>query len=446
MKRNESAPPLRGGKRGVVTVNANICDFGAVSGGTVLCTKAIQAAVDACAASGGGRVIVPPGLYLTGTVWLRDNVELHLQHGSTLKASTNMDDYNALDAYPQNFSYAPEQWVGKHLILAVECKNVALTGSGTLDGSADHFMGELEFFSVHVWRGGIRNAKDKEKHRPGQLVCFVECEHVLVENVTLTNCPCWGCFLHGCEYVTVHGVKVFNPDTYGCTDGIDIDCCRFVTVSDCIIDTGDDGITIRGNERPLKRPRPCEYVTVTNCVIGVSASAFRIGVGRGKIRHVRISNITVTRGSPLYMMTAFSGVGGVSIEDVTVSNVSGTNCLLPMKMYEYAGVPLRNITLENFVVEADSYFELCSFFPDSTSDITLRNWRVILREPPKPTVQKDIDRMGTYWFRAKSIRRLTVENFVVEDPNGYLSAWRDGAFLFEGCDDRRVSGVEIKKD
>jgi hypothetical protein len=61
-------------------------------------------------------------------------------------------------------------------------------------------------------------------------------------------------------------------------------------------------------------------------------------------------------------------------------------------------------------------------------------------------VQKDIDRMGTYWFRAKNIRRLTVENFVVEDPNGYLSAWRDGAFLFEGCGDRRVSGVEIKKD
>jgi hypothetical protein len=145
------------------------------------------------------------------------------------------------------------------------------------------------------------------------------------------------------------------------------------------------------------------------------------------------------------MMTAFSGSGGVSIEDVTVSNVSGTNCLLPMKMYEYAGVPLRNITLENFVVEADSYFELCSFFPDSTSDITLRNWKVILNEPPKPTVQRDIDRMGTYYFRAKNIHRLTMENFVIEDPGGYLSAWPDGVFSFEGCDDRKLIDVEVRK-
>lgn len=426
-------------------MNTNICDFGAVSGGTVLCTEAIQEAIDACAQSGGGRVTVPPGVYLTGTVWLRDNVELHLEHGSVLKASTNMEDYNALDAYEQNFSYAPEQWVGKHLILAIECKNVALTGSGTIDGSADHFMGELEFFSVHVWRNGIRNARDKVNYRPGQLICFVECERVLVENVTLQNYPCWGCFLHGSEYVTIHGVKIFNPETYGCADGIDIDCCRFVTVSNCIIDTGDDGITLRGCNKRLKKDRACEYVTVTNCVIGVSASAFRIGVGTGKIRHVRISNITVTRGSPLYMMTAFSGSGGVSIEDVTVSNVSGTNCLLPMKMYEYAGVPLRNITLENFVVEADSYFELCSFFPDSTSDITLRNWKVILNEPPKPTVQKDIDRMGTYYFRAQNIHRLTMENFVIEDPGGYLSAWPDGVFSFEGCDDRKLIDVEVRK-
>lgn len=424
-------------------MNTNICDFGAVSGGRELCTKQIQAAIDACANSGGGRVTVPPGLYLTGTVYLRDNVELHLEHAATLKASTNMDDYNSIDAYEQNFSVLSEQWVGKHLILAIECKNVALTGTGTIDGSADAFMGDLEFKSVHTWRKGIRFAKDKEKLRPGQLICFVECERVLVENITLTNYPCWGCFLHGSEYVTVCGVKVFNPDTYANTDGIDIDSCRFVTVSDCNIHTGDDGITVRGATKRLKKKRSCEYVTITNCVIGVSASAVRIGVGSGKIRHIRISNIVVTRGSPLYVMTAYSGVDGVSIEDVTVSNVSGTNCLLPMKMYEYANVPLRNITLENFVIEADSYLELCSFFPESTYNVTLRNWRIILNEPPKPTTKEDIERMGTYWFRAKNINGLTMENFIVEDPNGYLAAWKDGVFLFEGCDDRTLSNVNV---
>lgn len=427
-------------------MNTNVLDFGAISDGLCLCTKEIQNAIDACASSGGGRVTVPSGTYLVGTLWLRDNVELHLEHSATLKASSNMEDYNALDAYEQNFSCRPEQWVGKHLILAIECQNVAITGTGTIDGSADCFMGELEFKSVHTWRKGIRFAKDKENLRPGQLICFVECKKVLVENITITNYPCWGCFLHGSEFITIHGLKVFNNETHANTDGIDIDCCRYVTVSDCIIDTGDDGITLRGCEQLLKKKRACEYVTITNCVIGVSASAIRVGVGGGKIRHIRISNITVTRGSPIYIMTAYYGIGGVSIEDVTVSNVSGTNCLLPMKMYETAGVPLRNITLENFVVEADSYLEMSSDFSDSASDITLRNWKLILNEPPKPTVEDDIKRMGTVWFRAKNLKRLKLENFTVFDRNKYLDAWSDGIFSFDGCDDKVLKNVSVLDD
>ena len=83
-------------------MNIDITDRGAVPGGKVLCTAEIQRAIDDCNASGGGRVTVPPGVFLTGTIWLRDNVELHLEHGSVLKASADMNDYNALDAYPQN--------------------------------------------------------------------------------------------------------------------------------------------------------------------------------------------------------------------------------------------------------------------------------------------------------------------------------------------------------
>ena len=78
-------------------------------------------------------------------------------------------------------------------------------------------------------------------------------------------------------------------------------------------------------------------------------------------------------------------------------------------------------------------------------DITLRNWRIILNEPPKPTTKEDIERMGTYWLRAKNINGLIMENFIVEDPNGYLKAWKDGAFLFEGCDDRELINVKVVK-
>ena len=85
-------------------MNTCILDYGAVSGGKILCTKAINAAIEACASSGGGRVTVPAGFYLSGTIWLRSGVELHLEHGSTIKGSDNLDDYNPVDAYEQNMS------------------------------------------------------------------------------------------------------------------------------------------------------------------------------------------------------------------------------------------------------------------------------------------------------------------------------------------------------
>lgn len=114
----------------------NIRSYGAVPDGKTVCTAAIQSAIDACAANGGGRVTVPAGIYKTGTIWLRSGVELHLEFGSELLASENFDDYNEIEAYPQNLnSPINEQWVGKHLIIALEVENVAITGLGTVNAT-----------------------------------------------------------------------------------------------------------------------------------------------------------------------------------------------------------------------------------------------------------------------------------------------------------------------
>ena len=96
-----------------------VSSYGADPSGKNLSTAAIQAAIDACAENGGGCVTVPNGTYVIGTLWLKSHVELYLEQGAVLKASTNMDDYNELDAYPQNYSWLPEEWVGKHLIITV---------------------------------------------------------------------------------------------------------------------------------------------------------------------------------------------------------------------------------------------------------------------------------------------------------------------------------------
>lgn len=429
-----------------MNMNTNILDFGAVADGKTLCTKEIQAAIDACASSGGGRVSVPAGKYITGTIWLRSNVELHLEHGSTIKGSDDMDDYNAEDAYEQNFSSRKnEKWLGKHLIIAHECENVAITGTGTVDGNGDHFLGEATYYSAYVWREGMRTAKSDEVCRPGQLICFIECRRVRLENISVTNQPCWGCFFHGCEYVSIRGLRTNNEHSNFNSDGIDLDCCRFVTVSDCIIDTGDDCIAIRGAEKRLKnKPHPCEYITVTNCVLGSCSNAIRLGVGDGKIRHVRISNITITRAAPaVTLQSSYHGYGSVSIEDVGIVNVSATDCARVFEIVEGANVAIKDVTLENFNVETGGFFNLYSDYPDSVSNINMRNWKITMTEGPEIKLPRDFERKGTVWFRAKNIGEFTLENVSIIDPNGYIGAWEDGVFKFDGCKELKLCGVKI---
>jgi polygalacturonase len=425
----------------------NVLDFGARPGTNELCTNQIQAAIDKCARLGGGRVTVPAGTYISGTIRLRSHVELHLEHGSVIKGSTNMDDYNGLNEFSQNFSSpVNEKWLGKHLLLAVECEDIAITGTGMFDGSGDAFFGEKFYYSAYVWNEGCTTAKDDSVLRPGQLICIVECKNVTIRDITLANQPCWGCYLFGCDYVTVVGMKSKNPHYYFNSDGIDIDCCRFVTVSDCILDTGDDAIAIRGNEYRLKnRPHPCEYISISNCVLGSASCSVRVGVGKeGTIRHVRISNLTITRGAPMIQfMSAYKGHGDVMIQDVNFSNISATNCTRVLEMDESAGVKIENITLENIRVETQGYFNLKSNFSDTVNNVTLRNFDVIMTEAPEIKVQRDYERRGTVWFRANNINALTLENIHVYDNGSYLSAWEDGTFEFNGCSDLKIKDVML---
>ena len=429
-------------------MNTNILDFGVIPNSSEICTSKIQAAIDHCAATGGGRVTVPAGLYISGSIWLRSHVELHLEHGAVIKGSTNMADYNEEDAFPQNMSSpTSDKWLGKHLVLAVECEDVAVTGTGTLDGSGDAFFGEPTYFSAYVWNeGGFTRVKDPKVLRPGPLLCIVECQRVTVKDITITNQPCWGCLLYGCDYVTVNGLKTRNPHYFFNSDGIDIDCCRYVTVSDCLIDTGDDAIAVRGNATRLKNSgHTCEYITITNCVLGSCSSTFRIGVGKnGTIRHIRISNITVTRGAPLIQIqSSYMGWGDVTISDVSFSNISAANCPRVFMLDESADVKIQNITMENIRVETQGYFDLSSNFPDSVSNITFRNWDIILREPPEIKIEKDYVRRGTHWFRARNINGLKLEGIRVFDDGNYLAQWEGGMVRFDGCEDRKLADVTV---
>lgn len=264
----------------------DVRDFDAVGDGTVLDSPAVQRAVDACAAAGGGMVRVGPGRYRCGTVELKDNVELHLAPGACLVASTNPADYPQRFAIPR---WVPSEKlnVDQHLILADGRRNVAVTGAGCIDGNCGAFM--------------IPHPEKPEKGltvkdwRPGQLLHFHRCRGVRVCDVRIVDSPSWTVWLQGCRDVRVSGMAITNIRHSANTDGIGICGCRDVVVSDCVIAAGDDCITLYGNHfDPDDTDCVCENIAVTNCVLSTRCCGVRIGYTSDcTIRNAVFSNLTM---------------------------------------------------------------------------------------------------------------------------------------------------------
>ena len=285
----------------------NVLSFGAKGDGVTKDTKAIQTALDA-----GGIVHFPAGTYLTGTIYLRSNGGIDLAPGAVILGSPDLADYNPDKFCPQNVVFK-ESVTGAHLIVAVEQHHITISGQGRIDGNRQAFYTPPEERSK-IWSTPIT--------RPGQMLFLCECEEVSITGIELFNSTYWTCFLHGCEQVRIDGVRIYNHPHTRNGDGIDIDCCRFVTVSNCRIDCGDDCITLRGYSKPLKKPRPCEYVTITNCIMRTICNAFRIGVGNGLVRAATISNcIIFDSRNAITICSKYSPTNGVGIEDISFSNI-----------------------------------------------------------------------------------------------------------------------------
>jgi len=368
----------------------DIVSFGAISDGNTVNTAAIQKAVDSCAAAGGGTVNVPGGTFVTGTIWLRDNVELHLEMGARLLGSPNLDDYCADDAFAQNHASQKEQWNGAHLILGVEVNNVAVTGPGTIDGNAEEFFEPeaLHGGAGYAWNQGIRHAKDKVRLRPGQMLFFCESSHVKVQNVNLVNASCWTCLFLGCDHVIADSLTITNSPTGANTDGIDIDCCECVTVSNCIITTGDDGITLRGNFARLKdKSRVCQDIAITNCVLDTSVCAFRIGVGNGIIRNASISNIVIRRAATgfLFQSAYWEPSKGVDISNIRIANIQSHSLGHPVVIS--AGAASATAQIEDIVIDGfqGECFAGCEFRGKAATrprHIALRNFDLKIVDCP----------------------------------------------------------------
>jgi polygalacturonase len=299
-------------------------NFGAAGDGQTLDQAALQAAIDACAACGGGTVYLPAGRYLTGTLFFRDNITLHLDAGATLLGSQNPADYPVISSRwegAEQLTYAP-------LITGIGLKNIAITGQGTVDGQGDPW-----------WRA--RREKTLAYPRP-RLISFSDCRGVLIEGVTLTNSPAWTVNPVRCENVNVRGITIINPPDSPNTDGINPDSCRLVRISDCYISVGDDCIAIKSGtqyDQPQRRAA-CRDITITNCTLERGHGGVVIGSEMsGGVQNVVISNCVLIGTDRGIRLKSRRGRGGV-VEIVRVSNLvmDGVHCPFTMNLYYHCNL------------------------------------------------------------------------------------------------------------
>ncbi|MBQ2628116.1 MAG: hypothetical protein IJG13_00415 [Kiritimatiellae bacterium] len=313
----------------VFFVSAHLCaaavfdvrTYGAKGDGVAKDTAAIQKAIDAASAAGGGTVEFAPGTYLAGSIWLRDNVDFHLGPGATLKGSPDPADYCASNCCPQNAASprSGDNTSGGHLLLGVGVKNVTLRGPGKVDGNSPAFILDAA--------GKPLKSKNDIVWRPAQMVWFVDSSDIRITDLELADSPYWSCFILNCDRVWIRGCYVHTERRRYHTfngDGIDIDRSRWVTISDCRIDTADDCITLRASAtKRLADPRDCAYVTVSDCNLSTSCNAIRPGVGEGRIHDAVFSNLTISDTPTAFNFVSSYGrlSRGADISGIRVQNV-----------------------------------------------------------------------------------------------------------------------------
>jgi polygalacturonase len=261
----------------------------------------IQQRIDACHAQGGGVAMVPPGEHVCGTLYLRSNVELHLPAGACILGSQNPADY---PCEARNASELLHR--SRSLIVAEGATHVAITGYGMIDG-----RGTPEAFPA------VRPGD--ELVRP-MLMRFTDCRNLHLRDVQLRNSASWGCHFINCDQVRVEGIAMDSRLNRN-NDGLDLDGCRDVFISNCRLVTGDDAIC------PKSTHRATENLVVTNCILTSNTAAFKLGTSSaGGFRNITLANC-VFRDCKMGAIKLLCVDGGVLenilISDVVMDNVEG---------------------------------------------------------------------------------------------------------------------------
>ena len=273
----------------------NILSFGAKADGITVSTKAIQRAIDESSVK-GGRVIIPAGNFVTGTLFLKDNTTLVLEKNARLLGSTQLSDYPKTTV---GFRFFGDTWVYQSLIIAHNVNNITIEGEGTIDGQGAAFPVTTKV------------KPDRYRDRP-YLLWIAECTNVTVRDVELRSSAMWLQSYIRCEKLRIDGIRVFNHSNKN-NDLMDIDGCKDVVITNVVGDADDDGITFKSTT-----DRISENIVVSNCILSSHCNAIKFGTeSTAGFRNVTITNCVIRKSAAEDAKTGLpEGICGIALEIV----------------------------------------------------------------------------------------------------------------------------------
>lgn len=456
----------------------NVRDYGAKGDGKTLDSPAIDKAIEACVKQGGGKVVLPAGTYLSGSIHMKSNVELHLQSGCVILAAPQ-----SMGAYDKSETFGfPEYQDGGHtyfhnsLIWAEGQENISITGHGMIDGLG---LTKKDTEKGGKVQGGSIGAGDKA-------IAFKQCKNILIRDVTIYRGGHFAIIVTGCERGTIDNVTI---DTN--RDGIDIDCCKYITLTNCKVNTPNDDAIVLKSSYALKRAVPCEYILVTNCIVtGYKLGTFldgtyvpekvnwvcgRIKLGtesNGGYRDITISNCTCMYSSglafeevdqglmdnivvtnialnhvhhyPIYITTGCRNRGPKEVtepsrgQNIMISNVQALDCdsLAGIIITGMENAPLKNISLSNIFVE---------YRGGGTADMAQKKYREQGTNYPEPRWAGPTPSYGLF---ARHIDGLKLRDitFALKKDDGRPAVMLENVKNLDMKDVKDAKGEFVKKD
>ena len=367
-------------KENIISVN----DFGANNNGLILSTKAIQAAIDTCAALGGGKVVFKPGTYLTSAIFLKSNVNLCIDEDVELRGAIGLDGYPDIDTRVAGIEM---RWPSA-IINVLNQNNVAVSGKGTIHAQGRYHWERYWKLREEYTPKGLRWASDYDCKRV-RTILVSESKNITVKDLTMKQAGFWTVHILYSNNITVDGVTIQNNiDGHGpSTDGIDIDSSTEILVKNCDIDCNDDNFCLKAGRDAdgLKVNRPTEYVVIRDCISRHGGGLISCGSETsGGIRHIEVYNLEAHETMTAIRLKSALTRGG-ELSDINIHDINMKNVRTPIEItlnwnpsYSYASV-------------------------DESTDTIPDYWKVMLEEVSPP--EKGIP----------TFKNVTISNIVAED-------------------------------